>query len=508
MALAFKHLRFISLVYIAHPALQLDYNYFRPYRQTYSFALSTLIMMSNSLKPSGRHAQNGRASTMSRKKREKNLDKLPATARMAARRAHMVDQSDQASTDNEPEVHNNENERQEDHLSMIGPCSTLPQIAQETVMSPTYTHPITTNTPTATSHPANIDPSTGKHIPRPPNMFMLFRAAFYGKVKADLERVLDRKVRQIDISKALSRLWEETDKRPWKEKAFQEAERHAKMYPSYRYTPRRKPKVQTIGGQPVDNIFSQVRNKVTADQSLGRNYDSESHSASMASIPHVSEVLLVDRDLQNYPRPAELSMPFTYARLLQEGWLPPPSAFLYPTNSLNVPVNPSFRNPFQYKPHLPSELMKSHNNSNLMFKQDSIPYFMEADTNFHSGLSPAVGDSFQLDIRLGNTDLNTQSLDYMAMSNDMKNMVCRDVLSHILCCSSAMVPDRLFLTNRPPRYSNSEAISRTTLTTLHLQCYHMHRYHFWINAHFIARFFSGFAMPMLLNTIHIINVCV
>jgi hypothetical protein len=480
MALAFKHLRFISLVYIAHPALQLDYNYFRPYRQTHSFALSTLMMVSNSLKPSGRHTHNGRASTMSRKRREKNLAKLPAIARMAARRPRMVDQSDQANTDNEPEVDNNENERREGRLSMIGPCSTSQQIAQETVMSPTYTYPITTNTPVATSHAANIDPSTGKHIPRPPNMFMLFRAAFYGKVKADLERVLDRKVRQIDISKALSRLWEETDKGPWKEKAFQEAERHAAMYPSYRYTPQRKPKVQTSGGQPVNIICSQVRSKVAAGQSAGRNCDSESHSASMASVPHVSEVLLVDRDLQNYPRPVELSMPFTYARLLQEGWLPPPSAFLYPTNSLNVPVSPWFRNPFQYKPPLPSELMKSHNDLNLMFKQDTIPYSMEADTNFHSGLSPAVGNSFQLDIRLGNTDSNARSLDYMTMSNDMQNIVCRDVLSHILCCSSAMFLDRLFLTNRPPRYSNLEAITRTTLTTLHLKCYHIHRYKFWI----------------------------
>ncbi|KAI0700414.1 hypothetical protein BC835DRAFT_1304090 [Cytidiella melzeri] len=71
------------------------------------------------------------------------------------------------------------------------------------------------------------------HIPRPPNAFMLFRSHLWAERK-----IPERDHRQI--SRIAGNVWNKMSpeqKGPFQERAVQEKERHAQLYPDYKYAP-------------------------------------------------------------------------------------------------------------------------------------------------------------------------------------------------------------------------------------------------------------------------------
>jgi hypothetical protein len=74
------------------------------------------------------------------------------------------------------------------------------------------------------------------HIPRPPNAFMLFRSDLWAKKRVSSN--VERDHRQI--SRIAAMLWnglDEEQRRPFREQAKAEKERHALTWPNYKYSP-------------------------------------------------------------------------------------------------------------------------------------------------------------------------------------------------------------------------------------------------------------------------------
>jgi hypothetical protein len=74
------------------------------------------------------------------------------------------------------------------------------------------------------------------HIPRPPNAFMLFRSDLWAKKRVNSN--VERDHRQI--SRIAAGVWNslsEEQRRPFREQAMAEKERHALNWPNYKYSP-------------------------------------------------------------------------------------------------------------------------------------------------------------------------------------------------------------------------------------------------------------------------------
>ena len=83
------------------------------------------------------------------------------------------------------------------------------------------------------SHSRKRDPG---HIPRPPNAFMLFRSDFWAKEKNKLTVERDHRM----ISRIAGLEWNklsEAQRAPYRNMAELAKERHAQVYPNYKYTP-------------------------------------------------------------------------------------------------------------------------------------------------------------------------------------------------------------------------------------------------------------------------------
>ncbi|KAH7914878.1 hypothetical protein BJ138DRAFT_1142801 [Hygrophoropsis aurantiaca] len=74
------------------------------------------------------------------------------------------------------------------------------------------------------------------HVPRPRNAFILFRCDFVRQRKIPESVEKDNR----NLSRIAGRLWQEMseqDKQPWVVLAMKEKQKHAAMYPNYRYSP-------------------------------------------------------------------------------------------------------------------------------------------------------------------------------------------------------------------------------------------------------------------------------
>ncbi|KAI0431817.1 hypothetical protein F5Y09DRAFT_354608 [Xylaria sp. FL1042] len=85
-----------------------------------------------------------------------------------------------------------------------------------------------------------------KKIPRPPNAFILFRRAHWREVK---EREGDG-IQNWQISTKLGEMWHgmsEEEQQPWRDQQQVAADEHKRLYPDYKYKPRKKGTKKTKG---------------------------------------------------------------------------------------------------------------------------------------------------------------------------------------------------------------------------------------------------------------------
>ncbi|KAL1903377.1 slightly ste11-like protein [Sporothrix stenoceras] len=85
-------------------------------------------------------------------------------------------------------------------------------------------------------------------IPRPRNVFMLYRQSHQASVVARNPGIANP-----DISKIIGHMWRTSDngtKAYWKQRAEEEKKRHRELYPDYRYQPKRAKKKASSGDRP------------------------------------------------------------------------------------------------------------------------------------------------------------------------------------------------------------------------------------------------------------------
>ncbi|KAI0685024.1 hypothetical protein BC835DRAFT_1421679 [Cytidiella melzeri] len=113
--------------------------------------------------------------------------------------------------------------------------------------------------------PARPDYSSKKkHVPRPPNAFMLFRSMMINTQIPKIEN------RQQNVSRIAGEIWNKLDeeiKKAWHAKAEEVQREHKLRYPEYKFTPSRKvalkQKEEEGEGQTAEDYIRHLREKYT-----------------------------------------------------------------------------------------------------------------------------------------------------------------------------------------------------------------------------------------------------
>jgi hypothetical protein len=113
--------------------------------------------------------------------------------------------------------------------------------------------------------PTRVDVLTGKkHVPRPPNAFMLFRSLMINTRIPKIEN------RQQNVSRIAGEIWnklEDDVKKAWHAKAEEVHDQHKLIYPDYKFTPSRKvvtrPKEDITEGLSQEEMIRHLREKYT-----------------------------------------------------------------------------------------------------------------------------------------------------------------------------------------------------------------------------------------------------
>ena len=106
--------------------------------------------------------------------------------------------------------------------------------------------------------------SKKKHVPRPPNAFMLFRSMVINKEIPKIEN------RQQNVSRIAGEIWNVLDddiKKAWHDKAEEYQREHREKYPDYKFAPSRKaqpkPKEEEHQGMSTEEYIRHLREKYT-----------------------------------------------------------------------------------------------------------------------------------------------------------------------------------------------------------------------------------------------------
>ncbi|CAO3639307.1 unnamed protein product [Cunninghamella echinulata] len=118
------------------------------------------------------------------------------------------------------------------------------------------------------------DNQAEKKIPRPPNSYILYRAANYNKIALRLKKE-GQKLIEADISREIALMWKNEKKEvqdAYKREADLEKLRHHEIYPHYKYQPKPK-KRNRVAKTVVQNRKSSNKKKII--QSTKKNINQE-----------------------------------------------------------------------------------------------------------------------------------------------------------------------------------------------------------------------------------------